>query len=136
MPSLLRCSSNRAKSTKTQTVSKKAVRKFCIQIIGVEESGTLSRKITARLTNRDGYARNVRVYVELMLDGERIKINGKDALLINVGDIGPNESVEKTVDISVGFFDGLKIKNKGYVNARLTITWDSGKEVFGRKIRV
>ena len=125
-----------AKPTKPAKPKAKREKKFAIEIVGVEETGTLSRKITARLTNKDGYAKNVVVTLELLLDGERIKINGKEELTLSVGDIKPNESVEKTVELSVGFFDGLKIKSKGYVNAKLVIKWDGGREVFRKKVQL
>ncbi len=66
----------------------------------------------------------------------RKKANGKDKLVIKVGDMEPNSSVEKKVEISVGFFDGLRIKSKGYVDAKLTISWNGGREVFKKRIRV
>ncbi len=114
----------------------KKERKFDIKILNVEETGTLSRKIAARLMNKEGYAKNVRVYIELLLDGEVIKINGEDRLEINVGDMKPNESVDKTVELSVSFFDGLKIKSKGYVDAKLVIKWDGGREVFRKRVQL
>ncbi|RLI74429.1 hypothetical protein DRP04_14670 [Archaeoglobales archaeon] len=110
--------------------------KFSVEIINVRESGALSRVVTARLVNKDGYAKDVKVTLELFVDKDRIKVNGKDALTIAVGDMGAKSRVEKEVEISVGFFDGLKIKSKGYVNAKLTISWDKGKEVFKKKIKI
>jgi len=40
------------------------------------------------------------------------------------------------VEISVRFFDGLKIKSKGYVDAKLTILWDKGREVYRKRIKI
>ncbi len=111
-------------------------RRFKIEIVRVEESGALSRIVTARLINEDGYAKNVVVTLELFVDGDRIKVNGKDKLVIKVGDMKPKSTVEKNVEISVGFFDGLRIKSKGYVDAKLTISWKGNKEVFKKRIRV
>lgn len=88
------------------------------------------------MVNSDGYAKNVIVTLELFVDKDRIKVNGKDKLIIPVGDMEPNSSVEKKVEISVGFFDGLKIKSKGYVDVKLTISWDGGREVFKKRIKV
>ena len=111
-------------------------RRFKIEIVRIEESGTLSRVITAKLINNDGYAKNVVVTLELFVDKDRIKVNGKDKLVISIGDMKPNSSVEKKVEISVGFFGGLKIKSRGYVDAKLTIGWDGGREVFKKRIKV
>ncbi len=110
--------------------------RFKVEIVRVEESGALSRVITAKLINSDGYAKNVVVTLELFVDRDRIKVNGKDKLVIPVGDMKPNSSVEKKVEISVSFFDGLKIKSKGYVDAKLTISWDGGREVFKKRIKI
>ncbi len=121
---------------KPKKVTRATERKFDIEIVQVEESGALSRIITARLINKDGYTKNVVVTLELFVDGDRIKVNGKDKLVIKVGDMKPNSSVEKKVEISVGFFDGLRIKSKGYVDAKLTISWNGGREVFKKRIRV
>ena len=137
-------SSSESKSKpKSKSSSKKAKpkpRKFAIQIINVEESGMLSRIVTAKLINKDGYAKNLKVKLELFLDRERIKVNGEDALVIALGDMEANSSVEKEVEISVGFFDGLKIKSKGYVYAKLTITWEnegkSSREVYRKRIKI
>jgi len=111
-------------------------RRFKIEIVRVEESGTLSRIVTAKLINSDGYAKNVVVTLELFVGRDRIKVNGKDELVIPIGDMKPNSSVEKSVEISVSFFDGLKIKSRGYVDAKLTISWDGGREVFRRRIMI
>jgi len=121
---------------KPKLVKRTKPRRFKIEIVRVEESGTLSRIVTARLVNDDGYAKNVIVTLELFVGKDRIKVNGKDKLVIPVGDMEPNSSVEKRVRISVGFFDGLKIKSMGYVDAKLTISWDGGKEVFKKRIRI
>ena len=125
-----------AKQAKSARPKVKRERKFAIEILGVEETGMLSRRITAKLTNKNGYARNVVATIELLLDGKTVKINGKNKLAINVGDIKPNESVEKVVELSVSFFDGLKIKSKGYVDAKLVIRWDGGKEVFRKRVQL
>ncbi|WP_457550231.1 hypothetical protein [Archaeoglobus sp.] len=121
---------------KPKLVKKSKPRRFKIEIVRIEESGTLSRVITAKLINSDGYAKNVVVTLELFVDKDRIKVNGRDKLVIPIGDMEPNSSVEKKVEISVSFFDGLKIKSKGYVNAKLTISWDGGREVFKKRIKV
>ncbi len=114
----------------------KQERRFKIEIVQIEESGTLSRVITARLINDDGYAKNVVVTLELFVDRDRIKVNGKDKLVIPIGDMEPNSSVERKVEISVGFFDGLKIKSKGYVDVKLMISRDGEKEIFRRSIKI
>jgi len=85
------------------------------------------------MISNDGYAKNVKVTLELFVDNDRIKVNGKDALTIVVD---AKSSIEKEVEISVGFFDGLKIKSKGYVDAKLTISWDKGKEIFKKRIKI
>ncbi len=121
---------------KPRLIKQTKPRRFKIEIVRVEESGTLSRIVTARLVNDDGYAKNVIVTLELFVGKDRIKVNGKDKLIIPVGDMEPNSSIEKRVEISVSFFDGLKIKGKGYVDAKLTISWDGGKEVFKKRIRI
>jgi hypothetical protein len=114
----------------------KRERRFNIEIVDVRESGALSRVITAKLINNDGYAKNVKVTLELFVDNDRIGVNGKDALTIAVGDMNPKSSVEREVEISVSFFDGLKIKSRGYVDVKLTISWDGGREVIKKRIRV
>ena len=114
----------------------KRERRFNIEIVDVRESGALSRVITAKLINNDGYAKNVKVTLELFVDNDRVGVNGKDALTIAVGDMNPKSSVEREVEISVSFFDGLKIKSRGYVDVKLTISWDGGREVIKKRIRV
>ena len=121
---------------KPKLVKQTKPHRFKIEIVRIEESGTLSRVITAKLINNDGYAKNVVVTLELFVDKDRIKVNGKDKLVISIGDMKPNSSVEKKVEISVGFFDGLKIKSRGYVDAKLTVSWNGGKEVFKKRIKV
>ncbi|WP_290902262.1 hypothetical protein [Ferroglobus sp.] len=123
-------------SKTVKKTSKRKERAFLVEILSVEETGTFSRKITAKLTNKDGYARNVKVSLELLVDGERVKVNGREKLEVVVGDIKPNESTVKTVEISVSFFDGLKIKSKGYVDVKLTISWDGGREVMRKRVYV
>ncbi len=122
------------KSSTPKTTPKE--NKFSIEIIDVKEKGALSRVVTAKLVNNDGYVKNVKVTLELFVDNDRVKVNGKDALITVVGDMDAKSSVEKEVEISVGFFDGLKIKSKGYVDAKLTISWDKGREVFKKRIGV
>lgn len=131
---------NTAKIAKSVRAVKKSYvkkeRKFEIRLLNIEETGALSRKITAQLINRDGYAKNVTVTVVLLLDNGIIKINGKKALKIDVGNMKPNESVDKTAELSVSFFDGLRIKSKGYVDIKLIIKWDKGKEILRRRIQL
>ena len=124
------------KTAKSNNKKIKKENKFSIEIVDVKESGMLSRVITAKLINNDGYAKNVKVTLELFVDNDRVRINGKDALTIVVGNMDAKSSIEKEVEISVGFFDGLKIKSKGYVDAKLTISWNKGKEIFKKRIRI
>ena len=111
-------------------------RKFEVRILDVEECGTLCRMVKAELINRDGYAKNVTATLELFVGNDRIDVNGKDKLVIPVGDMRPNESVVKSIRIEVSFFDGLKIRSAGYVTAKLTISWKGGREIIRKKIRV
>ena len=127
---------NPSKTAKSNNKKIKKENKFSIEIVDVKESGMLSRVIAAKLINNDGYAKNVKVTLELFVDNDRIKVNGKDALTIVVGNMDAKSSIEKEVEISVGFFDGLKIKSKGYVDAKLTISWDKGKEIFKKRIKI
>jgi len=102
--------------------------RFTVEIVEVKETALLSREVKARLTNNDGDAKNVRVKFELKVDGQRIKINGKDYLLLYLGDMGKGESVERKVEVSIDFFDGMTIKNKGYLDAVLTVIYEGGSE--------
>ena len=125
-----------SENSRAKPKDNKRENKFNIEIINIEESGPLSRTVTAKLVNNDGYAKNVKVTLELLLDNHRVKVNGKDALTIVVGDMDAKSSVQREVEISVSFLDGLKIRNKGYLDAKLTVRWDGGKEIFKKRIKI
>lgn len=114
----------------------KKEQKFDIKILDVRKSGALSREVTARLTNKDGYSKNVRVYIELLLDGRVINVNGNKMMEIKLGNLKPGESVDKTVKLSVSFFDGLRIRSRGYVDVKLVIKWTGGRETLIKRIRL
>jgi hypothetical protein len=110
--------------------------KLDVQILEVKETALLSREIRARLTNNLDDLTNVRIKLELMAGNERIKINGEDSLIIYVGNLKNGESVERVVEVSIDFFDGIKIRDKGYVDVILTILYDGGFETKSYRLRL
>ena len=126
----------RHKSVSHPKVKRNVTKNFEIRILGVKECGALCRTVKAELVNRDGDARNVTAILELFVGRDRIKVNGKNRLVIPIGDLKHNGSVVKVINVSVSFFDGLRIKSARYVVAKLTIIWDGGREVFIRKLKI
>lgn len=86
---------------------------FNIAITSVSGSG-LSRTITAQVSNTgNADAHNVWIKVELFSGQQRISINGKDYLRVDVGTLAANTTVTKEAALSVSIFDGLRIMQNG-----------------------
>ncbi|MBO8181538.1 MAG: hypothetical protein H0Z28_01945 [Archaeoglobus sp.] len=111
-------------------------KKFTVEILEIKETALLSREIKARLTNNYEDVKNVRVRFELKVDGQTIKINGKDYLTLILGNLKKGESVERSVEVNIDFFDGMKIKNKGYVDAIMTVIYEGGSETTSYRINL
>ncbi len=111
-------------------------KKFTIEVLEVKETALLSRNIKARLTNNYGDVKDVEIRLELKVDSERIKINGKDYITLYIGSMKKGESVERNIEVSIDFFDGIKIKDKGYVDAILTVFYDGGSETTKYRLTV
>lgn len=91
------------------------------QIAITDMSGTgLSRTATAQVTNTGTTdAHNVWVKSEVLSQGQRIQLSGKDYLRINIGTIKAGTTVTVQPDLSFNLLDGLKIQQNG---AQLTLT--------------
>jgi hypothetical protein len=96
--------------------------RFEIVIADISGSG-LSWTVTAQLTNTgDSDAHNVRAKVEVFSAKARIKLNGQDYLIEDVGTLEAAATVTKQVTLNFVAFDGLKISRNG---ARFVLTVDS-----------
>jgi len=113
-----------------------SLKKFTVEVLEVKETALLTRDIKARLTNNYEDVRNVEIKFELKLDGERIKINGKDYIMLYIGNMKKGESVVREVEVNIDFFDGIKIRDKGYVDAILTVFYDGGSETAKYRLNV
>ena len=60
-------------------------------------------------------AHNVTASVQLWSGNSRIKVNGKDILVEELGNLAPGATVTRSITVSVGFVDGLKLQTSGGV---------------------
>ncbi len=116
--------------------AEQSFKKFTIEVLEVKETALLSRNIKARLTNNYKDVKDVEIRFELKIDDKRIKINGEDYITLYIGDMKRGESVERNVDVNIDFFDGIKIKDKGYVDVILTVFYDGGSETTKYRLTV
>lgn len=80
----------------------------------IKECGWTCREIPASLTNSgEETAHNVNVNVRFYCNGDRIDINGKEYLSLDLGTMEPGETEERTEEVDVGFGGGLCIQNNG-----------------------
>lgn len=86
----------------------------------IKECGWTCREIPATLKNSgDKTAHNVNVNVRFYCDGDRMDVNGKEYVSLNLGNLEPGESETRTKEVDVGFGGGLCIQNNG---ARIIFT--------------
>jgi hypothetical protein len=103
--------------------------KFEFAVTDISGSG-LSRTITAQVINTgDIDAHNVWGKVEVVSQGSRIKLEGKEFLRIDVGTITSGDTVTTEVTLRVGLTDGLKISQNG-ATLVLTIYSDELTQTF------
>lgn len=97
---------------------------FGISLDSVSECGSLCREVTATVTiTGDVDAHSVRVRLELLSNGKRVRVNGEEYLEEYLGTIPAHESVARSVRPEIGFMDGLCARSKG-VKAILTLASD------------
>jgi hypothetical protein len=123
-------------STNSKPEDENKSSKVDIEILEVKETALFSREIRARVKNNVDDLTSVRIRVDLIAGNERVKINGKDSLVLHVGDLKRGKSVEITVEVSIDFFDGIKITEKGYVDAILTVLYDGGSETKSYRLKL
>lgn len=97
-----------------QTVTPNSSISFSLNVPKSELSGLNSALVTAELTNTGtGDAHNTKAFLEVATQGTRIKVNGQDSLIIDLGSIKAGQMVTRDVSLSFGLFDGLKISQSG-----------------------
>jgi hypothetical protein len=93
---------------------------FSLNITNADYSNLTNALVTAALTNTgNADAHNTLAYVEVTTQGTRIKVNGEDSLVIELGIIKAGQAITRDVRMSFNLFDGLKISQSG---ATLTLT--------------
>jgi hypothetical protein len=98
-----------------EPVPEKPMENFEARIVDISGDG-LTRQVTAELLNKMAEdVHNTIVKLEVTSGGSVIKLNGKEYLEVDLGTIKSGETVQSTMEISLGFFDGLKITQNGAV---------------------
>ncbi len=103
---------------------------FSFKVLKVEKVSTLSRLVEAKLTNLGEDKEGVRVVLEAFCGKDKINLNGKRSVVVWVGSMKKNKSVVKSLKISVGLFDALKIKNAGKLKLVLRVLWRKNGSVY------
>jgi len=133
-------SSGTAKTGNRTRKSAKPKSDFSFKVLEVEKTSTLSRLVKAELINHGGDKEKVRVLLEAFCGKDRINLNGKKSICVWIGNMRKNESVVKSIKISVGFFDALKIKSEGKLKLVLKVLWTANntthEQVFSRVVSV
>lgn len=72
------------------------------------------RTVNASLTNTGTVnAHNVTATLQLWAGSSRIKVNGQDMLVEDLGDLVAGATVSRTINITVSFLDGIKLQSSG-----------------------
>lgn len=70
-------------------------------------------------------ATGVYAIAEFFAGGTQVKVNGVDALRIDVGSVGPGQVIERQVELRFSLLDGLRLQRSGG-RAVLTVYADQG----------
>lgn len=92
----------------------------------IQDCGLTCREVPATLKNTgEEPAHNVNVDVRFYCNGDRIDINDREYISLDLGTLEPGESETRTEEIDVGFGGGLCIQNNG---ARIVFTVTSDEK--------
>lgn len=89
-----------------------------------------TRTVDASLTNTGTIdAHNVKATSQVWSGNTRIRVNGQDMLVEELGNLTAGAIVTRSITVSVSFFDGLKLQTNGGV-VIVDITSDEGSKQF------
>jgi len=101
---------------------------FDFRVIDITGRG-LSRTVTVGLLNVGNFdAHHVQLELEAFCSGRRIRLDGRDYLIENLGTLRARQWVTKTRTFGLGFSDGLRIQGTG-ITLKVTISSDEKTEI-------
>ncbi|MFN3973991.1 MAG: hypothetical protein ACK4K2_01755 [Dehalococcoidia bacterium] len=96
-----------------------------MRIVALTGSG-FTRTATAQLVNDGGTtATGVYAVAEFFAGTTKVKVNGQDALRVEVGRVEVGQTVERTVELRFSLLDGLRLQRSGGLVV-LTVYADQG----------
>lgn len=105
-----------------------------VHILDISGSG-FTRRVTARLVNTgNGAATGVYTLAEFFAGDTRVKVNGQNALRIDIGRVETGQTIQREVEIGFSLLDGLRLQRSGG-RAVLTVYADQGTWRFEETFR-
>jgi hypothetical protein len=106
---------------------------FQFTVGAIENCGTTCRDVTASVTNvRQEPVQDVTVTTVITTGGDQVWQGNAD-----LGTLDPDETVETTRRVNIGYFDAAKIKNNGgYITVETTIQSSAGEYTFSERRKV
>lgn len=101
---------------------------FDFRVIDVTRRG-FSTTLRAGLLNVGDFdAHHMQLKLEAFCEGQRIRLDGRDYVIENLGTLQARQWVTKTRTIGVGFSDGLRIQGRG-ITLKVTISSDEKTDI-------